>query len=245
MTNFESLFPLGREKPSDYKHISKYPFSAMQYETVDKVERALRLPPYYRLWYDQKSEGACVGHGTSGAMSIINGRRYNPWWLWDRAKEIDEWPSTNPGDSNGTSVRAAMDVLRNMGHCRVYGGKNKEPDVQDGIAENRWATTVDEMRTCIANGVPISIGVDWYSTFDRPVLRPEGKRQLFWLPEPTKVGRWRGGHCVCVYGASDRLQAFRFVNSWGSRYPLALIPYATMQMLLDDYGEATIITDRM
>jgi hypothetical protein len=49
---------------------------------------------------------------------------------------------------------------------------------------------------------------------------------------------------VCVYGASDRRQAFAVKNSWGRSYPLAWLPYEVMVELLREDGEATVITDR-
>ena len=45
-------------------------------------------------------------------MSLLNRKRYDARWLWDWAKSTDEWPETNPGDDQGTSVRAACDILR-------------------------------------------------------------------------------------------------------------------------------------
>lgn len=109
------------------------------------------------VFYDQGAEGACVGFGASRMMSFLNdGQLYLARWLWDRAKEIDEWPETNPGDSDGTSVRAALDVLRTKGHVRFYPlslpayqtdwqlRAGLEPKVGDGIAANRWITSIDD-----------------------------------------------------------------------------------------------------
>lgn len=127
-----------------------------------------------RAWwefYDQGAEGACVGFGSSRCMSLLNRRRYNARWLWDHAKEVDEWPDTRPGDDNGTSVRAAFDVLRAVGHVRWekwMGGLDQvardaqSPRLEDGVSANRWATSVEEILTTLANpryatigGVPI------------------------------------------------------------------------------------------
>jgi len=105
-------------------------------------------------FYNQGNEGACVGFGSSRMMSLLNRNRYYARWLWDQAKIIDDWPDTNPGDDEGTSVHAALDVLRNTGHVRwaaKYEGDTVEQrDARqaaqiDGIAANRWATTIDEM----------------------------------------------------------------------------------------------------
>lgn len=232
---------LGRRTPKDFKHVEKYPLRIAS--AVESVERTLRLPRWH--WdHDQGQEGACVGHGTAMERAIVNrqqaadrgdetpGVRYNPWWVWNEAKKIDEWDDTNPGDDNGTSVRAAYDVLRTQG---LPFFRSDTPRTKAGIVANRWATTVDEMRTAISEGKAVTIGVTWYSNFDYP---EDG-----WIGRGS-LGRVRGGHSLCVYGASDQKQGFKLKNSWGRGYPLVWIPYDTMQTLLDDYGEATLVTDR-
>jgi len=148
---------------------------------------------WYRK-YDQGQEGACVGFGSSRMMSLLNRRFYDARWLWNRAKEVDEWPDTNPGDDNGTSVKAAMDVLRARGHV-IY--QKAEPTLADGISANRWATHVDQV--------------------------------LGALQSP----------------ASERMGAVRILNSWGPSYPRRVwMPFETLQRLLDEEGEATVVTDR-
>lgn len=246
---------LGRREPTDFKHVDKYPYAAVAPATATVVEKVLTLPSWH--WsHDQGSEGACVGFGSSMMMAVINTAerklakvkpiaiRYDAWWLWDSAKAVDEWPDTNPGDSNGTSVRAACDVLRVSGHVKVLNSSDTrsadpKPDAASGISANRWATTVDEMRTAIAGGFPVAIGVNWYTNFDTPVK----KGADYWVGQ-SDLGSIRGGHCVCVYGASDKRQAFRVKNSWGKSYPLIWLPYSSMSRLLSETGEAALVTDR-
>ena len=182
------------------------------------------------------------------------GRRYDPIDLWNESKKIDEWDDTNPGDDNGTSVRAAYDIARDKGLCRVtfmrmgdgvpVPVRARSRDRAEGIERNRWAGTTDEVRTAIANGRPVAIGVNWYSDFDRPVSKPSpsGGTEM-WIGEDD-LGRRRGGHCVCLFGASDERQAFRLKNSWGAEYPLVWLPYETLQRLINEHGEVAIVTDR-
>src|SRR5215216_4461964 len=95
------------------------------------------------LFYNQGREGACVGFGESRAMSLMNRKRYDGRWLYKQAQLIDEWWNTPPEE--GTSVRAGLDMLRTVGHVRVRGGRlNSTPDSVEGIAANRWATSVDD-----------------------------------------------------------------------------------------------------
>lgn len=162
-------------------------------------------------FYDQGNEGACVGFGSSRMMSLLNRKRYFARWLWDRAKDRDQWPDTKPGDDNGTSVRAAMDVLRAAGHVTwktAYAPMNDDPSdaytrsglapaAGDGISANRWATSVAQVSSA--------------------------------LQSP----------------ANERLGAVRILNSWGRSYPHRVwMPMETLQRLLDEDGEATLVVDR-
>ncbi len=261
---------LGRRVPTDFKHVEKYPLRFLAPEAPRTVEKILHLP-WWHGTHDQGSEGACVGFGSTMMMAILNTEqrrvnserpytvRYDPWWLWDRAKEIDEWDDTNPGDDNGTSVRASCEVIRTLGLPRyekvwkllAHNSREWKPDANEGIAVYRWATQIDEMRACIAAGVPISIGVNWYSNFDSPQKFSghywigTNSATTYTTPVPTgNLGQIRGGHCVTVYGASDKRAAFRVKNSWGRDYPLVWLPYQVMGRLLGEYGEAAIVTDR-
>lgn len=247
--------PLGRRIPTDFKHLDKHPTIL---SPVLNVERTLVLPSWH--WtHDQGKEGSCIGHGSVMERAITNTaqnvllrylyptRRYDPISLWNQAKVIDEWPDTNPGDDNGTSVRAAYDVLRILGARKVKSMRlsNNVPvprgleawNLANGVVSNEWAAGVDQMRAAIASKTPVTIGVNWYEGFDTPQLVGND-----WTV--TKYGKIRGGHCVCVYGASDKRQAFKFKNSWGKSYPLAWIPYGVMQRLLNEQGEACISVDR-
>ena len=111
-------------------------------------------------FYDQGMEGACVGFGTSRMMSLLNRKRYNARWLWDMAKATDEWPETNPGDDDGTSVRAALDILLKKGHV-VWGDsmnnltwqqRDSLPSaIAEGLNAYRWTTSIDEMRSVLSS----------------------------------------------------------------------------------------------
>jgi hypothetical protein len=232
--------PLGRRTPTDFEHVERHPLTADTtptkpapvaiginwYSAFDKPEKDNRgrwwigrgdlgsirgehcvcLEPGagnerdtsgWYWFYDQGREGACVGFGCSRMMSLLNRKRYDARWLWDRAKEVDEWPDTNPGDDNGTSVRAALDVLRTRGHV-VYKAHDEDgPSVTEGVSANRWATRADEVLAALQS------------------------------PLGTRLG------AVCV------------LNSWGRSWPQRVwMPASVLQRLLDEDGEAGVVTDR-
>jgi hypothetical protein len=233
--------PLGRRTPTDWKHVERYGLTAAP-ATPFHVERTLALPYSLRSFYDQGEEGACVGFGWSWAMSILNSKaggtvKYDARWLYHAAQLADDWSDTPP--ESGTSVRAGGDVLRLQGAVRMVRGKDQPVNLQDGIAADRWATDVDQMRSCILAGVPVVIGVNWYQNFDKP----KTVDNEHWIGLGN-LGSIRGGHCVCLYGASDRRQAFRLVNNWGIGYPLVWLPYDVMQRLIGEDGEVAVIVDR-
>jgi hypothetical protein len=253
---FES-FGLGRVEPVDYEHLDKYPLkAAISRVPAFKIEKLLPLPVWHQK-HDQGREGACVGFGTTMMLAILNLHqvamqgaigsyiRYNPWWLWDRAKEIDSFPHSNPGDQEGTTVRAACETLRskgivtwpNEGDPKSIGPVNPYA----GIATYRWALDVDEVRYALYNNLPVTLGVNWYQDFYKPV----NHNAEWWIGRtPTKLGKVMGGHCVCAYGASDARQAIRIKNSWGASYPEVWMPYKALERLLKENGEAALITDR-
>ena len=115
----------------------------------------------WQQFYDQGKEGACVGFGWSRCMTILNGgQRYSARWLWDRAKETDEWPETNPGDNDGTSVRAAAEILVGSGHVDWKDRYSDDDhlarakyhaDRTDGLRVFRWATSVDDVHQALGN----------------------------------------------------------------------------------------------
>lgn len=247
--------PLGRRVPTDFEHVAKYPLSALIADTGHELvvppagtEKSLGLPWWWKD-HDQGDEGACVGFGDSAMMSITNhyqrlkttGRaityRYDCGWLYNEAQLVDEWDDTPPEE--GTSVRAACQILRARGHRRVQNGITGPELTAHGISAYRWATTIDEVRAAIFGGLAVAIGINWYDNFDDPVVFNKER----WIGR-SDLGYIRGGHCVCLFRMSDRRQAFQLMNSWGPYYPPVWVPYTVLDRLIDEQGEIAVITDR-
>lgn len=133
--------------------------------------------PQWWDFYDQGHEGACVGFGSARMLSLFNRARFDARWIWDQAKTVDVWPDTNPGDDNGTSVRAAMDVLRNAGAPRVKRGVTLPPTA--AISANRWATSADEVLAAL--GTPeldyVTILNSWGRSYPHYVRLPAADLQ--------------------------------------------------------------------
>lgn len=247
---------LGRLTPPDFEHVKNHLLRTLGSVPVFNIEKNLVLPSWHTK-HDQGAEGACVGHGTGMMMAIRNTHqclkqgarnpyiRYNSFEIWERAKEVDGFDESNRGDDSGTTVRAACEILRLQG-APVWENEDDvksfiPPEIESGIEAYRWATTVDELRQCINENQPITMGTNWYTNFDTPEYT-DGEWYIG--KQLTSFGTLRGGHSYCIFGASDQRQAFRVKNSWGLRYPEVWLPYSATQRLLDEEGEACIITDR-
>lgn len=228
------------------------------------------LPSWHATHNQGFIEGSCVGHAVVMERAISNiaqnrllnvrpfVRRYDPITVWRLAKARDEWAETNPDDDDGTSANAAYSVLRELGPRRIdkmgMGADGRprarryrsEHDPSQGVEQYRWALTVDEMRYAFAAGIPaIAIGTPWMSGFDHLDARPGRFGRLeYFLPGPSGVGRLRGYHETCLYGASDEKQAFAMKNSWGKDWPLAWLPYETMEWCFGDWADAALPVDR-
>lgn len=247
--------PLGRRVPPNFEHVARYPLSMLIADPASALvvppagtERSLGLPWWWKS-HDQGAEGACVGYGCSAMSSITNRLqryqttgeyrtyRYANRWLYQEAQLVDAWSETPPEE--GTSVEAAAKILRAKGHRRVQNGITGPPLLVHGVSAYRWAVHHDEIRAAIYGGLAVAIGIDWYSNFDEPEIFNKER----WIGI-SDLGWVRGGHCVCLYYMSDRRQAFKFMNSWGSEYAPAWLPYEVLDDLLDAYGEGVVITDR-
>jgi hypothetical protein len=244
---------LGRYIPDDWRHVEKYPLTALApadrpvhtpvvigvnwYAEMDNPSRNGATDEYFiarhgarsltrirgghcvclepggepdrddwHTFYNQGREGACVGFGWSRCMSILNGELYAARWLWDRSKERDEWPQTNPGDNDGTSVRAAGEVLISNGHVdwkKSYADDDHieratyKSEKDNGITAFLWAQSVDEVHTVLGNP------------------------------------------------RADELGALPILNSWGPTYPHRVwLPDDVLDRLLREDGEIAIPTDR-
>jgi hypothetical protein len=208
----------GRREPHNWRHVERYPLSALAEEERPKAvpvviginwyssfqksklskhsdgtvwirnisgailgghavcikPQKLSDPETWWRFYNQGSEGACVGFACSRMMSLLNRGKYDAPWLYYQAQKIDYWPGGSyPGweqDGSyyeGTAIQSACDVLRRQGHKTPT---MDDPGLGHGIKTNRWAQTVDEILQVLASpkfekagGVPIlnSWG-DWY-----------------------------------------------------------------------------------
>ena len=96
-------------------------------------------------YYNQGQTGHCVGFGNARAQSLLKRVEFNATWLYNAARNAEG----NHSEEEGSTVRAAMRVLKNKG-AKPKGAT--EPNPEDGVSAYRWATSWDEVRAAL--GVP-------------------------------------------------------------------------------------------
>ena len=105
-------------------------------------------------FYDQGSEGACVGFAWTRAKTLLERAKFKAPALYYEAQRVDEWPGgAYPGANpvyEGTSVRAGAEVLRTKGHITVNSVKWNPAF---GIKAYRWTT--DPAEVCRVLGWPV------------------------------------------------------------------------------------------
>jgi len=172
---------------------------------------------------DQGQTSSCVGHGAVAFLEStpIPQRKlpFTPYDLYRDIQKVDEWPGEEPSYF-GTSVHAALRVLRDRGYC----------------AEYRWAETPDEALRWLAFKSPLLIGVDWH----QGMFTADAQGFIH------ATGRVRGGHCVLVSGMSMRRSAVRLTNSWSSSWGQggrAWLSFTDFERLLQAGGEIAAPTE--
>jgi hypothetical protein len=236
MTNVVGPHLLGRIPPPDSRHLEAFSLSIPAPPPGIEVN----IPRPKLSGYNQGATAECVAYAASRVMNWFNHYAFDAHWLYERCKEVDGYPG-----QEGTTARAACDVLRRLGHWRIIAGKPVKagPRKAHGILSNHWATSVDDIRSVFARArpEPVLIGIDWYHAWFKPARRGHER----WLQQIARAGRLSGGHEIGIWACSDRRQAFGLCNTWGRAWPpLVWMPYSTMTRLFGQNADACVVTDR-
>lgn len=173
-----------------------YPVTA----TLD-VEQ-IRYPRSYTWglsqYFDQGSEGACVGFGYAHELAaapivvagVTDGWAREIYWL---AQREDPWPGgAYEGASpyyEGTSVLTGAKVVQDLGHYSGY----------------TWGLTMQEAVNGICYKGPAVLGLNWYVD----MFTPDASGFI----HPT--GTLAGGHCILAVGVKVVWKSW--ISRWFSR----------------------------
>jgi hypothetical protein len=177
--------------------------------------------------FDQGETSQCVSYAANRYLVAqpIGNRMPGPFAdFYAECQAIDNIPMPH----DGTSVRAAMKVLRAKGLVSGF----------------RWAFAVEPIANQILTEGPVVVGTDWLEPMFSPVKGFVGLGDTY---EPV------GGHAYLLSGV-DRAKrcpdgtagAFRITNSWGRSWGVngtAWISFRDFGVLLNNRGEAAVATE--
>jgi C1A family cysteine protease len=191
-----------------------------------RVDLRPRLPPAF----DQKHLNACSANAIAAAM-----------WFVERKHAIDvarpsrlflyynERASEGVISINGTvSLRDGYTSVTRLGVCSerswpydVLRYRRRPPPrcyrealSRRAIWYGRLDRSLAELKGCLAEGYPFTVGISVYKSFTGRAVSRSG---IVPMPRPHHEKRL-GGHAMLVVGYSDSTRHFIVRNSWGPRW---------------------------
>jgi hypothetical protein len=159
--------------------------------------------PTQKVWtpgpvLDQGQTPMCVGFATKDDLNTepnpsldpTPGQDPTPEAIYAAAQAVDGFPMPH----DGTTVRAAMQVMQAQGRIAAY----------------LWASTLNDLITWLSTKGPVVVGINWYEGMDTP-----GATGFV-----TPTGRVRGGHAFELHGAHNDQRYVDCQNSWGIGWAL-------------------------
>ena len=173
---------------------------------------------------NQGNLGSCTANALAGAVEFLELKDDLPLvtvsrlFIYYNERVIE---GTVNQDS-GAFIRDGVKSLAKQGVCpeeewpyRIASFKNKPTAKCYSDAQKHQITsyyrisTVDEMRTCLADGFPFVFGFTVYSAFESATVARSGVVNMPG-PDETVVG----GHAVLAVGYDDSQNRFTVRNSW-------------------------------
>ena len=201
---------------------------------------------------DQGEEGICVGFAVAVGMKeyqeFLDYEKLiilSPRFVYAEAKKIDGMP-----ELEGTTIRAAMQVLKKKGVCREsywpYQPYQKDKPLSGAVVNAKKfcimtyarILNLDELRMSLATKGPAVLGVQ--------VFKGMLKTKTGIVPMPKKGERSLGGHAIAACGYDDEKELVKFKNSWSDKWGQAgygFLPYAYIERYMIDAWSSVDIED--
>jgi len=222
------------------------------YLPVIKPPKKIDYTPKLSPVRDQGDEGTCVSFACAAGMKeyqeLLDYEKLielSPRFVYSECKKIDGMPG-----EEGTTIRAAMQVLENKGVCQEkfwpYSPHQKTM-AQKGAISNAKKFRVmsyarilnlNELRLSLAAKGPCVIGVEVFEGMMKT------KTGLVSLPKKNETAL--GGHAICPVGYDDKNKVIKFKNSWSDKWGqkgYGFLPYAYVERYMMDAWSSVDIED--
>ncbi len=226
-------------------------------DLVYAAARITTLPPSVDLRpgcppvYDQGQLGSCTANAIAAAIQFEQIRQKEPkpfapsrLFIYYNERVMEH----TVGQDAGAQIRDGMKSVNHIGACpetdwpyvitkfaqkpptRAF----KDARLGKALSYQRVVQTLDQMKGCLASGLPIVLGISVYESFESQQVARSGI-----VPMPPISEKLLGGHAILAVGYNDAEQRFVMRNSWGTSWGMQgyfTIPYAylTDSNLCDD-----------
>ena len=211
-----------------------------------KVDLRPSCPPIE----DQGKLGSCTANALAGALEFLELKDQVKFadlsrlFIYYNERAIEHTVSVD----SGASLRDGIKTLAKQGVCLESGwpyvvarfavrpsAKCYRDARKNQITSYHRILTVDEMRTCLAEGYPFVFGFTVYESFESQLVAKTG---ILDMPQPSE--RVLGGHAVVGVGYDDGPRRFIVRNSWGPTWGMEgyftlPYPYLADRNLSDDF----------
>jgi C1A family cysteine protease len=200
------------------------------YGAVHKVPKKLPPKKDLRLFCspveDQKDLGSCTANALAGALEFLMNKDkiafvdMSRLFIYYNERVIEHSVKTD----SGAMIRDGIKTLAKQGACSEsnwpyniakFAAKPPKKCYTEAlnyqILSYARINTVDEMRTCIADGFPFIFGFAVYDSFETQKVAKTG---IVDMPKPGE--NMLGGHAVLGVGYDDKSKRFIVRNSWGT-----------------------------
>ncbi len=156
---------------------------------------------------------------------------------------------TNGGKNVGIYMHYPFQLMQKQGVCTSSSmGYNQndwrtQPNSRQREEARRykaksWGTiasgSVSQIKAHLAGGDPVAVGVPVYSDINVSNSNPIYDRMN---------GRLSGHHAICLVGYDDSKQAFKFMNSWGTRWGFGGYGWISYNMIQQNRVKGYVMTD--
>jgi len=188
---------------------------------------------------DQGALGSCTAQALVGALEFLqikaglpvkdlsrlfayfNARRLGGTILWDSGSTIRT--VVKAGRKYGVCKESLWPYETNLFVVRPTDACYKEGREHQITAYQRLSG-LDEIRACLAMGLPVVFG---FAVYEHAISEEVGRSGVLRIPEEDE--RMMGGHAILAVGYDDNAKTILFRNSWGTSWGQAgygTMPYA-------------------
>jgi C1A family cysteine protease len=174
---------------------------------------------------DQGQLGSCTANALVGALEFLIIKDKKPYadmsrlFVYYNERVIER----TVNQDSGAMIRDGIKTLAKQGTCteklwpydiKQFTGKPTSACYKEAldyeITSYQRIDTVDEMRSCLADGFPFVFGFTVYESFESQDVANTG---VVNIPGPSE--QVKGGHAVLGVGYDDSQKRFIVRNSWG------------------------------